>query len=187
MNPYKILGVSENASDEDIKRAYRTLVKKHHPDRYAGDLEAETAASEKLKQINQAYDMLIKMRQRGQETSGTYTAGSELSQVRAAIARGDLATAEMLLDRVDYKSAEWHYLKGVILLRRGWYEGAHEHFKTAYQMNPGNSEYKNAWEVVNQTGGGYRDFYGGQRSPGMNTLCTTCALCSLFNCCCNCC
>ncbi len=184
MNPYKVLGVSENASDEEIKQAYRTLVKKYHPDRYAGDPRMAEAAAEKLKQINQAYDVIEKMR-RGGDAGSSYT-GPELAQVRAAIARGDIAAAEMLLDRIDYKSAEWHYLKGVVMLRRGWYEGAREHFETAHGMSPGNAEYKNAYETMNQTAGEYRDFYGGGETPTMNNLCTTCALCSLLSCCCNC-
>ena len=57
MNPYEVLGVSTNASDEEIKKAYRALVKKYHPDQYKGTaFEAE--ANEKLKEINEAYDML---------------------------------------------------------------------------------------------------------------------------------
>ena len=184
MNPYSVLGVSENASDEEIKKAYRTQVKKYHPDRFASDARMSAAASEKLKQINQAYDMLIKSRQNG-NTESSYS-GTEFGQVRAAIARGDIATAEMLLDAISYKSAEWHYLKGVILLRRGWYEGAKQHFDTAYQMNPRNVEYKNTADQMNQAAGGYQDFYGGQSAPGLSPLCTTCAVCSLLNCCCNC-
>jgi tetratricopeptide (TPR) repeat protein len=186
LNPYSVLGVSENASEEDIKKAYRTLVKKYHPDRYAGNPKAAEAAAEKLKQINQAYDMLIKMRQSGRSYSNYsgYTAGTPLAQVRAAIARGDLATAEMMLDRISERSAEWHYLKGVILLRRGWYEGAREHLGTAYQMDPGNPEYKQAWDVVNQTGASYRSFFGGDNKPLMATLCASCAICSALSCCC---
>lgn len=184
MNPYSVLGVSENASEEDIKRAYRTLVKKFHPDRYAGDPNAAAAATEKLKQINQAYDMLIKMRQTGQDYSQTYTAGSDIARVRAAVARGDLAAAEMLLDAIRDQSAEWHYLKGIVLLRRGWYEGARQHLEAAYQMNPGNPEYRQAWEVVNQTGGAYRNFFSGQNRALNYTLCASCAACSLFSCCC---
>jgi tetratricopeptide (TPR) repeat protein len=131
---------------------------------------------------------LTKLRQNGGNAgdAGSSYSSPEFIQVRAAIARGDIATAEMLLDAIDYKSAEWHYLKGVVLLRRGWYEGARQHFETAYQMSPRNTEYKNAYETMNQTMGGYQDFYGGQGSPEMSTLCSTCALCSLLSCCCNC-
>jgi len=184
LNPYTVLGVSQNASEEDIKKAYRSLVKKYHPDRYAGDPKAEAAASEKLKQINQAYDMLIKMRQPGQDYSGTYTAGSALAQVRAAIARGDLSTAEMLLDAMGDRPAEWHYLRGVVLLRRGWYDGARQHFETAYGMNPGNPEYRQAWEMINQTGGAYRNVFTGQNRALNYTLCASCVACSLLSCCC---
>ena len=186
MNPYKILGVPETASEEDIKKAYRSLVKRYHPDRFAGDPKAQEASAEKLKQINQAYDMLIKMRQGGQSYSGTqgYASGSALARVRTALARGDLATAEMLLDGISEQSAEWHYLKGVILLRRGWYEGARQHLGMAYQMNPGNPEYKQAWDVVNQTGVSYQNFFGGANKPLMATLCASCAICSALSCCC---
>lgn len=185
MNPYEVLGVSQNATNEEIKKAYRELVKKYHPDQFAANPKAADAAAEKLKQINMAYDILIKSRGQGEDAGSTYS-NPDLVQVRAAIARGDLTTAEMLLDSITYQSAEWHYLKGVILLRRNWYEGARQHFETAHTMNPRNTEYAEAFEKMNQTAGGYQDFYGGQESPAMNSMCTTCAICSLLNCCCNC-
>ena len=65
MNPYKVLGVSENASQEEIRKAYLALVKKYHPDRYA-DGPMKDMANEKLKEINQAYEMLTKKK----DTSG---------------------------------------------------------------------------------------------------------------------
>jgi molecular chaperone DnaJ len=51
---YKILGVGKNASDEEIKKSYRKLARKHHPDQNAGDKQAE----ERFKEISQAYDVL---------------------------------------------------------------------------------------------------------------------------------
>jgi molecular chaperone DnaJ len=51
---YKILGVGKNASEEEIKKAYRKLARKHHPDRNPGDKRAE----ERFKEISQAHDVL---------------------------------------------------------------------------------------------------------------------------------
>ena len=61
MNPYEVLGVSENASDEEIKKAYKELVKKYHPDKYQNNPLSDLA-EEKLQEINEAYEMLMKGR-----------------------------------------------------------------------------------------------------------------------------
>ena len=64
MNPYEVLGVSENASEEEIKRAYKELVKKYHPDKYQNNPLADLA-EEKLQEVNEAYDMIMKGRASG--------------------------------------------------------------------------------------------------------------------------
>lgn len=57
MNPYEVLGVKQGASQEEIKAAYRKLVKQYHPDQY-GDNPLKDLAQEKLTEVNKAYDML---------------------------------------------------------------------------------------------------------------------------------
>ncbi len=63
MNPYDLLGVSPDASDEEIARAYKRLAKRYHPDLHPGD----AAAAERMGQINRAYNDIKTMRQRGAE------------------------------------------------------------------------------------------------------------------------
>ena len=58
-NPYKVLGVNEGASQEEIRSAYLKLVKKYHPDKYT-DSDLKELANEKLVEVNEAYEMLTK-------------------------------------------------------------------------------------------------------------------------------
>lgn len=71
-DPYEVLGVSRNASIDDIKRAYRELVKKYHPDKYQ-DNPLRELAEEKLREINEAYEYLLKNHGQGNFHSGSYT------------------------------------------------------------------------------------------------------------------
>ena len=71
-DPYKVLGVSPDASDEEVKRAYRRLAKKYHPDLNPGD----KVAAQKMQEINAAYEQIKdpdKFRQ--QQSSGGYGGG----------------------------------------------------------------------------------------------------------------
>ena len=104
-DPYQVLGISESASDEEVKRAYRELARKYHPDNYHDNPLADLA-QEKMKEINAAYEEIQKRRSGGGRTSGSSYAGSwqqsygsgggssVLQQVRAAIQVGDITRRE---------------------------------------------------------------------------------------------
>ena len=174
-DPYQTLGVSENASDEEIKKAYRDLARKYHPDNYHDNPLADLA-QEKMKEINAAYEEINRRRSGGNRTSGGSYGGyqqqygqyqgrsssSVLQQVRIAIQSGDLSRAEALLANYSDHNAEWNFLRGAVCYRRGWMDEAKRYYQTACQMDPGNPEYRQALEFMEKgTQSAYRT--GGQQ------------------------
>ena len=191
-DPYEVLGVPKGASQDEIKKAYRELARKYHPDHYAGNPLADLA-EEKMKEINEAYAVLTKDGGAGASSaSGSYgSAGysgpsggsAEFAEVRRRIQAGDLEGAERILDGIGGRTAQWYYLRGVIAQRRGWMDEAAQNFRIAVQMEPGNPEYAAA---LNRTGAGaytYRQQeYGGTDD---NELCNLCGSMLCLNCLCN--
>ena len=80
-DPYQVLGVSRSASDEEIKKAYRTLSRKYHPDANVNNPNKDQA-EERFKQVQQAYDLIMKEKQQG--TSGSYSYGAGSADGRSA-------------------------------------------------------------------------------------------------------
>ena len=177
-DPYSVLGVSPNASDEEVKRAYRELARKYHPDNYQDNPLADLA-EEKMKAVNEAYDAIQKQRQGGTGTSYGSQASSYRSsaghdpvfaRIRSAISTGDLQLADKLLGEVSEHGAEWHFLSGAVAYRRGWLDEAMQHYQIACQMEPNNLEYRQALAMMNRTGGGF-DPYG--TAGSVSDCCTT--------------
>ena len=189
-DPYSVLGVSPNASDDEIKKAYRELARKYHPDNYQNNPLADLA-EEKMKEINEAYDTITRQRsgggaQGGYAGSGGYQrqgggGASSYSRVRSMINMGDLQGAERLLFDMPQKTAEWYFLSGSIAYRKGWLDEAMQNYSMAVQMEPGNMEYRQALAMMQRGGQAYRPY--GYQSGGMDGLdCCTTMLC--LNCLC---
>ena len=165
-DPYQTLGVAETASDEEIKKAYRELARKYHPDNYHDNPLADLA-QEKMKEINAAYEEINRRRSAGgsghgggqaagygggygsyQQTYRQQSGSSVLQQVRIAIQTGNLTRAEALLANYTDHNAEWNFLRGAVCYRRGWMDEAKRYYETACQMDPGNPEYRQALEFM---------------------------------------
>ena len=185
-DPYSVLGVSPDASDAEVKKAYRELARKYHPDNYQDNPLADLA-EEKMKEINEAYDAITKQRAGGggyQQSSGygggyaqqqrTYSsAGSNptYARVRNLINGGDLSTAERLLDEVPNRDGEWYFLSGSIAYRKGWLDEAMQNYTRAAQMDPSNMEYRQALAMMQQRNV-YRP-YGYSNTVDAMDCCTT--------------
>ncbi len=189
-DPYQVLGIDRNAGEEEVKKAYRDLARKYHPDNYVNNPLADLA-QEKMKEINEAYDAITKGRASGQQGSssgGSYHSGNAspaLQQVRNALMGGDLFTAELLLNQNRDGSAEWHFLMGSLYYRRHWLDEARKYYETAVRMAPGNAEYRQALQMLNQRntapGGYYRSAPTGFGGSDPLRCCSN--LC-LADCCC---
>lgn len=197
-NPYKVLGVNEGATNEEIRAAYLSLVKKYHPDKYT-DPDMKQLANEKLKEINEAYDQLTK--NPGKTASSGYSgaaygagghggsySGPEADRfirARSLINAGNLDGAKTILDSIQTRNAEWYYLYGIIYLRQGWYDKAREFLGRAYRMEPGNAEYAQAYNTLRYTG----NPYSRPRQSTSYGNCSACDICSglmCADCCCEC-
>lgn len=202
MNPYEVLGIPENASDEEIKKAYKEMVKKYHPDKYQNNPLADLA-EEKLQEVNEAYDMLMK---KGNSSSYDYGFGGasgfgggasggsngsrpDYMHVRRLIDANNLREAERVLNGTKDRSAEWFFLAGMVSYKKGWYDDARSKLQTAAEMEPGNMEYSQAYgRIINMGGQFQNQAYGrGYNQQGGDDLCCQALQCYICaDCCCDC-
>lgn len=192
-DPYVVLGISKNATDEEVKNAYRELAKKYHPDNYTDNPLADLA-SEKMQEINEAYDQIMNERRRRAKSgaSGNYgfSGHTNFADIRSLINAGKMEEAQELLDGIplERRDAEWYFLNGTVLFRRGWFDNAYTSFATACRMDPSNAEYREAFARMQKRRGGfmrnpYRSHYSNADNCSGCDVCTT-LLCA--DCCCEC-
>ena len=200
-DPYKVLGVSRDASDEEIKRAYRQLAKKYHPDLNPGDAEA----ARKMREVNAAYEQIKDPDKAAQSASGGYnpygssaygydpfsshrqSSGPSYQQAATQYIRfGRYREALNTLEAASQRDARWYYLSALANDGLGNQVTALEHIRRAVSMEPDNPEYLQTLRTMESGGTAYRQRTGDFRgftmggSPGSG-LCL-CYLAQLFCC-----
>ena len=204
-DPYAVLGVSRDASDDEIKKAYRRLAKKYHPDVNPGD----EYAAQQMQKINAAYEQ-IKNPEKAYQSSGGYGSygygygydpfgSSQQSQsytnrddqnLRVAqqyIQFRQFQSALNVLQHVADHSARWYYLSAVANYGLGNQVTALEYMRRAVSMEPDNTEYIQALSAMEGGGYAYRQNAGqfkGFTMPASPCLYFLWCLCLRFFCCC---
>ena len=202
-DPYEVLGVSRNASQEEIKKAYRELSRKYHPDSYANNPLADLA-EEKFKEVQEAYQQIMN----GQAESYSYggysntyqqntyqqTAyqqsgnGQMFADVRNMLNARRYHDALNVLRPMGNRTAEWHYCYAVASLGIGNNSDAMDHAQQAVNMEPGNTEYASFLRHLQNQNSRYQQRPVYQNRSGNNSCCTGDACCDLWlaDTCCEC-
>lgn len=187
-DPYQVLGVSPNASDEEIKRAYRRLAKKYHPDRNPGDAEA----AKKMQEVNDAYDRIKNPEKFASPSQYSYAGASENSQAdqyqKSAVTYmqyGRFREALNVLESCFERNANWYYLSAVANDRLGNQVTALEHIKRAVSMEPDNQRYLFTLDQIERGGTDYEESAQSYRGFSMRgSYCSPCMMCLVLRCCC---
>ena len=151
MDPYEVLGVLPTTGDEGVKRAYRELSRKYHPDSYVNNPLAGLA-EEKFKEVQEAYDKIMKEREEyGQYgkygAASSFTPGSEeerevqLQAARNYIDAGHYKEALHVLNSISVRSAKWFYYSAIANYEIGNNIVAMHQAQEAVKMEPENWEY----------------------------------------------
>lgn len=190
-NPYEILGIKENATEAEVKKAYRELAKKYHPDQY-GTNPLKELAEEKMREVNEAYDYLVKNQKNGNSNNNSYSnaqgygdSSSLYAQIRINISNKRFAQAEQQLNSINTRDAEWNYLYGVVMLQKGWYDSAINYLETACSLDPNNFEYRQTLNSIRNRNTSYGNSY--RQNTGNSDFCSLCinlwCLDSMCECC----
>ncbi len=204
-DPYQVLGVSPNASDDEIKKAYREMSRKYHPDTNTNNPLADLA-EEKFKQVQQAYQQIQDERERGgngafQRGSSSRTTNSQYYSGASSSGQNDprMASAVSYLNSRHYSEAlnvlssittrngYWNYLNAVAHSGLGNNLEALNFARQAVNLEPGNRDYNDLLDRLQggrqryqNNSGGYG--YGGSSCGTGNFCCDLWCADSLCEC-----
>lgn len=180
---FEILNLNENASIEQVKSSYKNLISMYNS-KLQDDNSNFDEINKKILELNSAYDYLM-----NNVFNNSYGETSSFTQIRNLINANLLDEAREKLWKIENRNAEWNYLIGQIYYKEGWYDKSKSHFEIAYNLEPNNFEYSQAYNSFKNSNTQFRQTYtkrtGFDSNPGCCCGCgdTCCTLCCIDSCC----
>lgn len=191
-DPYEVLGISPSASNDEVKKAYRELSRKYHPDSYV-DNPLSDLAEEKFKEVQDAYKQIMDRRENGygggysssQDYSGNsqnyqqgygqspYEESQEMRQIYSMLMMRRFREALNELSRIPDRGARWHYYNAIAYAGVGNMITAVGHAKQAVAMEPMNAEYSQYLRQLQSNTQTYQNRGGGVNGSD-NDMCDMC-------------
>ena len=193
---YQVLGLTQNASEEEVKLAYKSLAQKYNPDIYeAGPLHDD--AAQRMDEVNEAFDIVMSALRTGSvqpNVSGSYSQNSAYADIRSLINAGQADAALQQLNNIPggNNDAEWNFLVGSAYYYKGWVNDAARYFQTANSLDPSNREYEAALRNLQNSARGNMNgnpYASQNRAPVGGMGCSCCDMCTAMICmdmCCGC-
>lgn len=193
-NPYEVLGISPNASDDEVKRAYRDMTRKYHPDANVNNPLADLA-EEKFKEVQEAYDEIMRQRaQGGYQSNGGYQGGGysynsgygteqnpQIQAVYNYLNARRYPEALNVLNGMNNRDAQWYYLSAVANANMGNNLIARDQVNQAVNMEPNNQQYRRLLNQLEWSGQRYQNNpYGAGYGRNTDSCGTGNACCDLW-------
>lgn len=209
-DPYKVLGLDKSADPETIKAKYQELHDLYGEQRFRSGKEGNEGAR-KLQELEEAWALISADLSRDTVSGGTV---GDFGTVDELIRQGKYDEAQDMLDSIQNRNGEWHYMQAIIFYKREWLTDSKTQLEMALREDPNNAKYRSSLDKLNLTmggsqqaaqnqapnqntngnpnyggqynGGGYNDYGGGQQPQDMaNCLSTCCCAYCLTDCLCN--
>ena len=144
-NPFEVLGLNAGANADDVRNAYRQLVKTCHPDKFL-DADERKAAQEKMIALNLAYEEALKLTASRRSAATNYN--RELTEEEAIaladkmLRRDSPESALRQLMRTKTRTGSWYAMQGRVLMALDQFESAHQSYREAVRREPNNNVFR---------------------------------------------